>query len=636
MDALTAVAELGEPTLFITATCNAKWREILEQLPEYQTAFDRPDITVPVFREKLRLFIQNLKSGCYTEGILKNGEYVNNTTGNSTLYIMHVIEYQNRGLPHAHIVCKLKTAPDKVQRDDTPNVIKHKELNQIKYIDGITEVINNDTIEHLPMITAYRPGKVKKDVLSPDEEATNILDEMVGEFMLHKCVVNPINGCKATELDNCKNRFDKNVTSNSTSFNEMGYPVYKRPTENDLKVVGHNRSMILDWRGHINVEFATSVKSCLYLYNYLFKGIKKKSITARKVLDPNEPINEHEIYLNGRFLCAMDAMTRALGYPNYPKQEPGTICISVKLQTQVNYYCFKNKVTDMHVYMETRNFNDLKFLTFSELFKTYYYDFKKPPKSLVKNKDYFVIELNPKSKSIKKVIYVKKYVRNTNRIIRLQKVLPDVGELYYLRLILKNRAINNGKWDDAYSYPPYGSPMRIKYKTFQAAACAAGYLNEVYHNEALEAMQEAVISRTLTPAALRNLFGMFTVQGFATMQILHDTDCLKAMLVDYVDRGNLQYAAYRLFLLYIRELLRRDKKELSDYGLQFELGTNKIIRLKDITELDKYNTNYISKEQLLVFKDLKNKYPLNDRQKKVFNLVTTKVLDYNKSGNIYY
>ena len=51
LDALTAVAEIGEPTLFITATCNAKWREILERLPEHQTAFDRPDITVPVFKK---------------------------------------------------------------------------------------------------------------------------------------------------------------------------------------------------------------------------------------------------------------------------------------------------------------------------------------------------------------------------------------------------------------------------------------------------------------------------------------------------------------------------------------------------------------------------------------------------------
>ena len=632
LDALTAVAELGEPTLFITATCNAKWREILERLPEHQTAFDRPDITVPVFREKLRLLLQNLKSGCYTEGFLKNGKYANKSPKNCTLYVMHVIEYQNRGLPHAHIVCKLKNAPEKVFKTDSPEIVIEKEKKQIKYIDGYTEIIGNDVIEHIPIITAYRPGFVEKEVLSPEEEGNNILNELVGENMLHKCVVSKINGCKQNAYVNCKNKYDTNKESEATVFGELGYPVYKRCTDKDLKVVPHNRSMLLDWRGHINCEYATSVKSCLYLYSYLFKGIKKKSIVAKKVVkNPNETIDEHEIYLNGRFLCAMDAMTRALGYPNYPKQEPSTVTIAVKLKKQMEYYEYNNKVTDMLIYMRTRDKKKLELLTFKDMFQTYFYDFKKPTtsKNLIEDEDYFIVKMKYKT------VYVKKYVRNTNHIVRLQKVYPDVGELYYLRVILKNRAINKGSWEDVYSYPPYGSidPPTFKYKSLQAAACAANYLNEEFHNEALEAMQEAVTSKTLTPACLRNLFGMFTVQGFVTIQILHDQDCLAALLEDYTNRGNKFSKAYRLFLLYIRELLRRDKKELSDFGLQYEIGANKVIRLKDVTEIDKYNTNFVPAEQLNLFYNLKNNCPLNERQKKIFNLAVTKINKKRTRGN---
>ena len=118
-----------------------------------------------------------------------------------------------------------------------------------------------------------------------------------------------------------------------------------------------------------------------------------------------------------------------------------------------------------------------------------------------------------------------------------------------------------------------------------------------------------------------------------TIQILHDQDCLAALLEDYSNRGNTFRKAYRLFLLYIRELLRRDKKELSDFGLQYEIGTNKVIRLKDVTEIDKYNTNFVPTEQLILFYDLKNNCTLNERQKKIFNLAVTKINKKQTRGN---
>ena len=41
-------------------------------------------------------------------GNLKNGKYF----GSKTTYILHVIEYQHRGLPHVHIVYRLENGPD--------------------------------------------------------------------------------------------------------------------------------------------------------------------------------------------------------------------------------------------------------------------------------------------------------------------------------------------------------------------------------------------------------------------------------------------------------------------------------------------------------------------------------------------
>ena len=460
LDALATVSQYGAPTFFTTLTCNPKWREIQERLHVGQTAYDRPDIVVRVFREKLRRFIHNLKLGCYHGGTIIDGKYVKAKSG-QMVYIMHVIEYQHRGLPHAHIVYRLIDGPEKVMRDDSPEVISKKTDDQVRYIDGY---IDDNNVQHLPEIIAYRPGKVKKNILSPDDIAQNIIDDLIGETLLHTCAVGS-NACKQKDTDFCKRRFDRFVRSGSTTFNKDGYPEYRRPNECDLKVVGHNRSMLLDWRGHVNVEFATSVKSCLYLYSYLFKGCKKDYVIATKEKEENEEESEESIYLNGRFLCAMDAMGRALGFQTYPKQEPSTVSVSIKTKQQVEFYLFEGKLTDMAVYMMSRTIPTLERLTIRELFRMYYYAATKPAATKIEGIDYFILQYGRN-----KVTYLKKYVTNNLRVVRLEMLYPEVGESYYLRVILKNRAINRNGWKDTLSW------NSVIYGSYQAAARASGYL----------------------------------------------------------------------------------------------------------------------------------------------------------------
>ncbi len=52
-DAMAIVRKLGKPDLFITITCNPKWREIQEQLLPGQAALDRPDLVDRVFKLKV-------------------------------------------------------------------------------------------------------------------------------------------------------------------------------------------------------------------------------------------------------------------------------------------------------------------------------------------------------------------------------------------------------------------------------------------------------------------------------------------------------------------------------------------------------------------------------------------------------
>ena len=102
-DAMAIIKKYVKPDLFITFTCNPKWREITENLYPGQTANDGPDLVTRVFKLKLN----NLLNDIYKQGVL--GKVVTH---------VQVIEFQERGLPHVHILLhfanddKLETAHD--------------------------------------------------------------------------------------------------------------------------------------------------------------------------------------------------------------------------------------------------------------------------------------------------------------------------------------------------------------------------------------------------------------------------------------------------------------------------------------------------------------------------------------------
>jgi hypothetical protein len=105
-DSMAIVRQYGKPDLFITMTCNPKWEEIVSALKPGEIANDRPDLVTRVFVGKLQhLLNELLKKGVF-------GEVVAN---------IHVIEWQKRGLPHAHILLILHSddkprGPDEYDR----------------------------------------------------------------------------------------------------------------------------------------------------------------------------------------------------------------------------------------------------------------------------------------------------------------------------------------------------------------------------------------------------------------------------------------------------------------------------------------------------------------------------------------
>ena len=88
-DAMAIVRRYGKPDYFITFTANPMWPEIRENLWPADPATNRPELTARVFQLKLKALLHDLIS--------------NSILGKVMAYTW-TIEFQKRGLPHAHIL----------------------------------------------------------------------------------------------------------------------------------------------------------------------------------------------------------------------------------------------------------------------------------------------------------------------------------------------------------------------------------------------------------------------------------------------------------------------------------------------------------------------------------------------------
>ena len=123
-DAMAIVREKGKPDLFITFTCNPKWKEIQESLLPGQQPQDRPDIVARVFYMKWEALLHD---------ILKK-----DILGHVDGYVS-VKETQKRHLPHVHALFTLVAADkprvpadiDRIVSAEIPDATTNPELHRV-------------------------------------------------------------------------------------------------------------------------------------------------------------------------------------------------------------------------------------------------------------------------------------------------------------------------------------------------------------------------------------------------------------------------------------------------------------------------------------------------------------------------
>ena len=107
-DAMAVVSKFGRPDLFVTITCNPKWPEIVQNLKLGQTALGAPHLVSRVFK----IYLDKIITEIYKEGIL-----------GKVVAFIEVIEFQKRGLPHAHLLIHIKSKDKLNSPQDVDNII---------------------------------------------------------------------------------------------------------------------------------------------------------------------------------------------------------------------------------------------------------------------------------------------------------------------------------------------------------------------------------------------------------------------------------------------------------------------------------------------------------------------------------
>ncbi|XP_076938850.1 uncharacterized protein LOC143607202 [Bidens hawaiensis] len=290
LDAMAVCRWFGYLDFFMTITCSPEVKRFFNNTtinPE-----DRPDIMCKLFKVKLDAIIKDLKKG----------ELLGKVQA-----IVYTVEFQKRGLPHAHI-CLFMHADHKLP-----------------------------TVDHIdPFILAEIPDK------NEDPE----LYSLVSDHMMHgPCGYDNMN-CSCMINRRCSKNFPKKFTPHN-SIDSNGYPIYRRRDSgrtvkrsnvdlDNRSAVPYNKTLLKKYQAHINVEWCNQAASIKYLFKYFNKGPDRATVAvidADNQDDQDQARHEIREYYECQYLSACEAAWRIFAFEVH-YNSPSVIRLPFNLPSQ--------------------------------------------------------------------------------------------------------------------------------------------------------------------------------------------------------------------------------------------------------------------------------------------------------------
>ncbi|CAJ2677885.1 unnamed protein product [Trifolium pratense] len=355
---------------------------------------------------------------------------------------MYTIEFQKRGLPHAHILIFLHPSSKYHSPEDIDTIIS-------------AEIPNPDS----------------------DPELYNL----VKKHMIHGPCGSSRLQSPCTVNGRCTKFFPKKFNE-KTIVDQDGYPVYRRSsnsytvekngvTLDNGYVVPYNKRLLLKYQGHINMEWCNQSSSIKYLFKYIHKGYDRITATVERAQNNggNQQIQIDEIkqYVDCRYISPCEACWRIFSFKIHGRKPAVERMFFHLVGENTIYFTDFDRMENI---LENPSVTESMFTSW-----------------LQANKDYPAARKLTYGQFVTKFTYSKKKKSWTPRkrgfkIGRLIWVPPTTGELFYLRMML---TVVKGPM----SYEDIKKVRNIQYDTFRDACFAKGFLGD--DKEYISAIREA-------------------------------------------------------------------------------------------------------------------------------------------------
>lgn len=565
-DAMAIVRKYGKPDLFITFTCNPDWPEISELLMPNQKTSDRHDLTSRVFRQKLLKLMDVITK--------------HNIFGPCRAY-MYSIEWQKRGLPHAHILIWLG------------------------------EQIRSDRIDDI--ISAEIPCPVRDPKLH----------EIVLKCMRHgPCGLDKPSAPCNDSRHVCTKNYPRPFI-NETQTAENGYPLYRRRspdnggqsvkvgdfTVDNRWIVPHSPFLCRMFNAHINVEFCNSVQAIKYICKYINKGSDLAIFQVGNSVNGRDEIEQYQL---GRYLCTSESFWRLYSFKIHDRH-PAIVHLAVHLEAEQNVVYDETNAINHAAAEPTSTLNGYLSLCANDSAarSILYPDLP----------EHYVWKVQKGSRFWEK--------RHAGVAVgRMYTVHPSQGDLFYLRLILTKVAGST-------SFEDLRTVDGQLCATYRQACLERGLCESDAHWT--DTLREA--AATKSPRHLRNLFATIVVHcspGDPNKLWQHFQNDLSEDILMQQQRNNpnsdLAYtdSIYNQALILIEDrCLMMSNQTLRDVGLEITpVRTNEGAVNREILRETSYDTNEM---QNIVSTNLPH---LVDDQRLAFNAIIDAI--DSKRGGLFF